>query len=322
MSPELFEAVFSVILLILVGFGLRKFAVLSEESDASILKLLINLLMPCLIFSSIVGNPSVKDPNNFFVAPLAGFGATCVSMLLCLLLAKWVFRFKGLQDEAARRTFAVATGLQNYGYVAIPVLAKVFGGNLLGILMLHNMGVELALWSVGVMIYSGRISKDSLKKLLNGPSFAVILAMLINGLNLDPYVPAVVGKTISQLGQCAIPVGLLVIGATVYDYCGRPEFSLKSWKESIPVIITANLLRSGLIPLTLIMLAGMINYTTELKQVLLIEAAMPAAFFPIVMSRHYNGRPGLALQIAMSSMFIGMLVLALWISFGRSFLGL
>ena len=176
MSPELFEAVFSVVLLVLVGVAVRRAGILSEEADSSILKLVINVLMPCLIFSSIVGNDSVKDPANSVLAPLAGFMATALSMLSCLFLAKYVLRFRGLKEAPAQSTFAVATGLQNYGYVAIPVLVKVFDSDLLGVLMLHNMGVELALWSVGVMIYSGHVSKESFKKLLNGPTFAVIIS--------------------------------------------------------------------------------------------------------------------------------------------------
>ncbi|NQZ59320.1 MAG: AEC family transporter, partial [Lentisphaeraceae bacterium] len=305
-----------------VGVVVRKCGVLSEEADSSILKLVINLLMPCLIFSSIVGNESVKDPANSLMAPLAGFLGAAGPMLLCLLLSKYVFRFKGLSESAQRSTFAVATGLQNYGYIAIPVIAKVFGNDLLGVLMLHNMGVELALWSVGVMIYSGKVTKKSWRKLLNGPSFAVVISMLLNTLSWDVFVPIPVINTVTQLGQCAIPIGLLLIGATVYDYSGRPEFSLQSWKESISVIGLANVLRSGVLPLVLILFASVMPYTDELKKVLIVEAAMPAAFFPIVMARHYGGRPGLALQIAMSSMLIGMLALALWISFGRAFLSI
>jgi malate permease and related proteins len=202
MSVELFEAVGSVLAIVAIGIAVRKVGMLTEEADASLLRLIINLLMPCLIFSSIVGNAKVKDPVNTVWAPIAGFVGVALPMLICFVLARYVFKTKVFRDKSARRTFAVSTGLQNYGYVAIPVIDRVFGSELLGIVMLHNMGVELALWSVGIMLLNGHISRESWKKLINGPSIAVVVSLGFNALGIDQYVPQSMCTTRCTINWC------------------------------------------------------------------------------------------------------------------------
>ena len=59
-----------------------------------------------------------------------------------------------------RRTFVFSVGIHNYGYLAIPLVSLLFGGAgsdnpTLGVLFIHNVGVEMAFWTLGVMVISG-----------------------------------------------------------------------------------------------------------------------------------------------------------------------
>ena len=322
MSPELFGAVFSVLIVVGIGYAARRFSIITAESEASILSLLVNVLVPCFVFSKVVGNEKVKMSANVIYAPLAGFLGVAVPMLLCYLIARYILKLKAFEDGASRRTFAVATGLQNYGFVAIPVIDQVFGSGLLGLLLLHNMGVELALWSVGLMLLNGKVDSSSWKKIINGPTISVISCLLINTVGLDAHVPSFLTYSIDLVGGAFIPTGLILIGATVYGCLKSPDAGLEQWKKGMPVMLAGNVLRSGGIPICVLLLASVMPYTPDLLKVIVVEAAMPAAFFPIVMARHYNGRPAIALQIALSSMLVGFILLPFWVAFGKGFLGL
>jgi malate permease and related proteins len=70
------------------------------------------------------------------------------------------------------RTFALAAGTQNFGFTAVPVVEILWSTGTLAMLFVHNIGVELAMWSVGVMVMSG--SAASVAALLNGPVVAVV----------------------------------------------------------------------------------------------------------------------------------------------------
>ena len=310
-----------VIILIFVGMAAKKTGMLSEDADACILKLLVNILLPCFIFAKIIGNEQLQDPENMIFAPLAGFLGVTIPVLFSLFLSKYVFK-KVIPDQKAQRTFALSAGLQNYGYIAIPVLEKEFGEGLTGMMLLHNTGVDLAIWSVGLMVLSGEIDKNSWKKIFNAPFIAVLIASFFNWFKFDSFIPKVVQESYSTAGDAFIPIGIILVGSTCFTLISKSGF----FKDLITVgkwnVLLGNLLRSGLIPLVVIGMAMVFPYSTELKKVIIIEAAMPAAFFPIVLARHYNGRPDVALHITLTSTALGLLLIPLWVAIGRSLLGI
>jgi hypothetical protein len=71
-----------------------------------------------------------------------------------------------------------------------------------------------------------------------------------------------------------------------------------------------------------LLLARYLPASVELKRVIVLEAAMPAAVFPIVMSRHYGGDPLTALRVVIGTSLVGMVTIPLWIRFGMKFAGL
>ena len=66
-------------------------------------------------------------------------------------------------------------------------------------MLLHNMGVELAIWSVAMMLFSGKIGKEAMMKMVNGPTIMVLVSLLINALSLDLYIPGLLTQQLIQL---------------------------------------------------------------------------------------------------------------------------
>jgi predicted permease len=54
--------------------------------------------------------------------------------------------------------------------------------------------------------------------------------------------------------------------------------------------------------------------------VLVVQAAMPAAVFPIVLARHYGGQPLVAVQVVLATTALGLLVIPLWLSLGLAWI--
>src|SRR6185369_2630274 len=115
------------------------------------------------------------------------------------------------------------------------------------------------------------------------------LAVALNALGGHAHIPSVMVTAVHWLGQCAIPMALILIGAMVADHLH--EFHSKSgWR----VIGAAVLFRVGVLPILFLLVARFLPASVELKRVMTLEAAMPAAVFPIIMSRHYGGDPATA----------------------------
>jgi malate permease and related proteins len=306
-------AVLPIFGLAIVGLGLRKFNWLTEEADHSLLRVNVNVLLPCLILDSALGNPAISQLRNLLLAP--AFGYATVAVGIGLALGARVLH--GLPERPAARTFALCVGIYNYGYIPLPLVALLFDKATTGVLFLVMMGVEAALWTLGVWTLKGGSPGQSWRRILNAPLLAITLALVLNGLGLNTYLPQALLTGIHWLGQCAVPMALMLIGAIVADHLH--EFHSKSgWR----VIGAAVLLRMGVLPLLFLLAARFLPASVELKRVIVIEAAMPAAVFPIVMSRLYQGDPATAMRVVLGTSVVGLVTIPLWIRFGMRFVGL
>jgi len=164
------NAIIPVCLTTPVGALARRLKILPPEADNGLMRLSVNLLFPCLIIERLVGNPEVMNPGRVLLAAALGFGLVGVGIFISHLTAPLF----GLQKGEGRRTFAMTTGIQNYGYVAIPVMTALFPGKeILGVMFTFTLGVELAVWTLGVGILTG-LSKAPWKAAINTPVISIV----------------------------------------------------------------------------------------------------------------------------------------------------
>jgi malate permease and related proteins len=298
----------------LIGIGsIARFAGwLTAESDGSLLKLVINVLYPALIFKNVLGNPALADPRNVVWPPLVGF----VTMAGGILLAWWIGRGLGFSKGKGLRTFAFAVGIFNYGYIPIPLMESLFGPDSVGVLLVHNVGCEIAIWTVGVLVLSGLSLRDGWKRLISGPVIALLAAGLGNVVGFDKVMPVAFEKTIGMAAACAIPVGLIAIGSTLSESLRQPAqlFSKR-------VTPAACALRLVLFPAMFLGLAKVLPVSLELKRVMMVEAAMPAGVIPILIARHYGGKPLTAVQVVIGTTVVGLVAIPLWLRIGLAWIG-
>ena len=300
-----------------IGVTLRQINWLTADADASLLRVVVNILIPCLVFDSILGNPAFAQPGNVWLPPLIGFGTVALGIPLAMLLCGAT----GLQDESARRTFIFAVSVYNYGYVPIPLVLSLFSGEAarttLAVLFVHNVGVEIALWSFGLILLGGTSLGHDWRKMFNPPLLAILLTLALNLIIGRGHVPEFVRTTTRMLGQCAIPLGILMIGATMADYVH--EFRTV---RGVRLVIVSCALRLGILPVLFLLVAKYLPCPVELKRVIVIQAAMSAAVFPIIMAKHYGGDPATALRIVLGTSLAGLVTIPLWLRFGMKWVGI
>jgi predicted permease len=305
-------AVLPVFGIAVVGLVIRRLNWLTEEADQSLLRVNINLLYPCLILDAALGNPALSQWTNLVVAPIVGFSTAVCGMAIALRAR----RLSGLRTPKEQRTFGLTVGLYNYGYVPIPLALLLFGNQTTGVLFVHNVGVETAVWTFGVMLLTGAGWEQDWRQIINPPLVAIVLALLLNWAGLNTYLPQPIVIGIHLLGQCSIPMALVLIGAVVADQLN--EFhSAAGWR----VIGAALLLRIGLLPVLFLLLAKVLPVSIELKRVIVLQAAMPSAVFPIIMSRHYSGDLPTALRVIVGTSVVGLVTIPIWIRIGLNWVG-
>ena len=307
-------AIAPVVGIILTGFLIRRSGVLTENADASLMRISVNVLYPCLIISTIVGNDALRQSENVWLPPLAGLLTMVSGFALCWLGA----RLLGMERGRDTRTFTYVTGLYNYGYMAIPLVASLFGTKTLGVLFTHNLGAEVAVWVGASLILSTHPDRSGLRGAINPPVLAVIGAVLLNFLHAREHVPSWIFVTLQMLGVSAIPMALLLTGAIMNDFLAEARPS----RSDAVIIGGACLLRLGLLPLVFLALARWLPCSVELRQVLVVQSAMPAAMLPVVLCKHYGGNVGLAVQIVLATTLLAFFTMPYWIAFGLKFAGI
>lgn len=309
---QLLQLVLPVFALIAIGVVVRRVHWVEGEAETSLIRLAVNLFSPCLIFESVANNAALREPGNLIMPPLLGFGVTFLAIRAGLLVAKSI----GLHVGTGLRTFGLAVGLANYGYLPLPIMTAIWGPESRGVLLVHNVGVEAALWTVGVLVLSGLSLRDGWRKLVSPVLISLVLAVICNLTGATPHIPQMVMDAVHALAVCAIPVGLLMTGVNLANYLNEPRelFDAK-------VSLAAMALRLGAIPVAMLVLAKYLPCSIELKRVILVQAAMPAGVISIIVSKLYGGHPRTAVQIVLGTTALGVFVIPLWLRAGLAWLG-
>jgi predicted permease len=287
-------ATLPVYLTMMIGAGARRIGWMQREADAGIMNLAVRVLFPCLAFERIVGNPALDNGGQVLLNATLGFFMVAVSMWLCYLVAPLI----GMKKGEGARTFALCTGLQNYGFVAIPVTEALFGKPLIGVLFTYTLGVELAMWTVGVGLLTG-FSKAPWRHAINAPVISILASLVLHYAGVGPHVPEMIHVLLGQLGGCAIPLCVILIGGTIMDLIGEERFKLN-------VAVATSVLRMFVLPFLFIAVGLWLPVSAEMKQVLCVQAAMPAAVFTVVLARHYGGHPATAVLVIVATTVVSI----------------
>lgn len=326
---QIVMSVLGVFLIIGIGAFCRSRHWLTREADLSAAKITANVLIPALFLDVILNDPTLDSLWTAWVPPLFGFGFTAGGLILALWMARTIGPWFGLKTDLQQRAFAICAGITNYGYIPLP-LCEIFYPGAMVELVLHNVGVDLALWSIGIAIISGaergketksqslvmRWMRKVLPALTSAPLIAVVIGLSIRALDWEELIPSSLTKSIEILAGAPIPMGLLLSGAIIIDFLKAAD-----WRGAMPVIGFSIGFRQLLMPVLMLGITGVSLAQTDLKHVMVLQASMSSAVFPIVLTRLYHGDTSTALRVVLATSIAGLFLIPLWMSLGAWWLG-
>lgn len=309
-------SVLGVFLLMGAGAFCRQQDWLTPEADRSLANLTANLLLPGYFIQRIVVSPQQDTMGGVWAATVFGFAITAGGILLAFSFARTIGPWIGLRDDRSQRAFGLCVGVCNYGFIPFPLAEQFYPGAVID-LILHNVGVNLALWSIGIVVVSGSARGGWRKALLNPAFLSVILALIFRQFALGDRIPGSIMYVIENLGSCAIPMGLMLSGAIIVDFLRD-----SAWRGSVGVLVSTVLLRHLVFPIMMLAAASFFAAAMSLRQVILLQAAMPVAVFPIVLVRLYQCDTETAFKVVITSSILGILTIPIWLGIGQWWLAL
>ena len=279
-------------MIIALGYGMRKIDILSSEADRSLTRLVVTLLAPCLALDTIIGNEALANPNNWILPPILGFASIVLGIVVSRLGVKLLPNSRG----HARRTFVFTASLHNYGYIPLPLCHALFDRDTMGVFFAFYLGVELAFWSIAVAQLTGHSEPGGWRRVINPPIVAIPTAIILNALGAKAWIPPSIETTFHLLAVCAIPLALLLSGALIADYVNKESCGTEAATISASVVV-----RIVTLPALILTFTRFAPLDVALKSVLVIQAAMPAAIFPIVVTRAHHGDMPTALHVVLGT---------------------
>jgi predicted permease len=295
------------VLLLLLGITVRRAGWFRAEADASLSVLTVRVLYPCFFFYHIVGSEEQMAPSNLAFVVGGGFLSISLGFLVAWLIAR-LTRI----DNGSAPSFTFAAGIFNYGYFAFPVAISLFGEQILAKFIVFNLGVEIAIWTVGILFLSS--SGFKFARLINPPAISIVLALLVKNWGGDEVVPSFLWEVVKMLGACSIPVGLLLIGGNISDLMKGFRFS-----NGFQIEFSSIVVRLVIVP-TLFLAYAWFGPIPEgmdwFKKVLVVQAAMPAGIFALVVVQIYEGDRKTAMRSIMATMLGCLITLPFWLMIG------
>ena len=207
MAERFLVVLFQVITLFLMmgaGFILGKIKLLDEAGTKQASAIIINVVTPCLVVSSLQIDLNAQLLQTMGKIALASF----VCLLVNIAVAALHFR-KEPEDDRVTMRFGAVFG--NTGFMGIPLVAAVLGQETTLVAVIVIAVCSFLTYTYGVMIMGGK-KAFSAKTLASNPVLiSIILGLALMFLRIK--LPGPVGNAVSTIAGINSPLAMITIGA-------------------------------------------------------------------------------------------------------------
>ena len=274
-------AILKIFLVVLLAGLLVRRGVLTDAMVTALTKATIVLFLPCLILDKILTNLSPAEFPLWWTLPLAS-----IAMALAGLALAFVVFFRDLPEK--RSMLAVAS-MQNAGYLVLPIGAALYPTQFDEFALyvsLFIVGFNPVLWSIGKFLATNGAPRESdWRGMLNPPLVACLSALALVLTGVSRLIPSPVLETVELVGQGAVPVATVVLGAMLGGMSLRLGPHLWDAARALTV-------KYGLLPGLTVAVLSMtdIGVTNPLlARFLVLQAASAPAVGLILQVRAYGG---------------------------------
>ena len=304
-----FKAVLAIFFIAVVSGILVRRKVIKQSDIQSMSHITIVVLLPCLFFSKIISSFNPSDFIYWWLLPLVAFAMIALALLLAYLLF-----YKSRQQKKA--LMAVAS-FMNANYMVLPIATMLYTSELdefLTYCFLFILGVSTALWSVGkYLVTSSDNDVIRFKELINPPLMASLGSIALVLLGAAHYIPSVIMIPVDFIGQAAIPIATIVLGATLGSVSIR---QLPAFWDVVKVVGIKLFAMPALLIGFLYATQCLANYPL-IADLLVLQAAVAPATLLIVQVRKYGGNAQQVGGMMLISYVVCIITIPSWLTLWR-----
>jgi hypothetical protein len=303
-------SILSIVIMICVGFMLTKYKWLDENISKVFSRLVCNIALPCLMISNLMNNFTKDKLDHIGKGLIIPIVSMAVGYVVAVVISK-IIKVKKGRIGTFRSMFFVSNSI----FIGLPINMSLFGAKSVPYVLLYYISNTVFFWTIGSYGIvsdglgqakgSGIFSVNTLKRVFSPPLMGFILAIILIMLNIR--LPGFVMDTCKYLGEMTTPLSMLFIGITIY------YVDIRKVKISMDIIFVI-IGRFVVSPLLIMLLARFVSVPNLMKQVFVIQAAMPVMTNTSIVARQYGADCEYAAVVTSITTILSMIVIPIYMT--------
>ncbi len=301
---EIVKTIIPIFAVIFLGFLAKNRKVITDSFLAPANRLTFYFAIPALIFRAVAKSDFISQFNGKLLA------GTLLPMVLVYLVSWTICSFLKVNTKQ-RGTLIESTMHGNVGYIGFAVVFYYLGQEALAtaaiigafMFLIHNVLAVIVLQVYSEKNRSQRGAGQTLVKIVGNP--IIVTSVFSIFFSLSPLeIPIVIDRTLSMLANMALPLALLVIGASL-------SFKIQSRQLlQIAFVCSAKLL---VLPAMGFVLYHLFYLESQVYLPGLILLACPAATVVYILAVELKGDTQLAINIISATTALSAVTISFWL---------
>ncbi len=300
----IFESVFSLFFMMLIGVYGNKRKIITTDINKGLIEILIQIALPFMILSSFLYPYDDSIKSNVIKA----FYYTGIVYIITIFLSYFVL----LPIKKNKKTILHFSNVfVNTGYIGFPVLYSIYGAEGVVYGSVFNMFFVVLLWTYGLFLFKGELKredfKEELRKILLNPSIIAVCAGILIMISNIP-IPIPILSSIKSIGGITGPLSMIIIGVILSNIKLRRY--LNDWTLYYGLAIKL----IG-IPAILYILSLYFWEPTKVTNTVIIMSAMPASAMTAIFAESFDQEKEYAAVVVSLSTLLSLFTITLFINF-------
>ncbi|WP_312694642.1 AEC family transporter [Caproiciproducens sp.] len=284
----IFEKVIILFIMIFIGYVCGKTGMITKRGAKQITAILLYVVTPCLIVSSlqsIIGQIGVKDLASAVLWSAFAMG-------LAILVSMLFFR---RSPDYQRKILRFAAAYSNSGFMGLPLVQAVFGSMGVAYASMYNSVFNFLMWTHGYASVSSKRT-PSFKQIATNPGI-IGLAVAFPLFAFSVKLPEILEFPIDSLASINTPLAMIVVGDYISGINLKELFTDRD-------LYLLSVLRLVLIPGLTFALMLPFSIDKTIASTVLLLCSAPAATATAMFAVQFGGDAKLASKsVALTTLF-------------------
>ena len=284
-----------------VGVVLYKIKAVDETGVAQLSNIALYVATPCVVLRALAIPYDAEKIST---------GMLVMAFFLIIFFASIIIGRFGCGRVDRIGTFAVV--FSNSGFVGIPLIQGILGDEYVFYVTMTMVVGTITFWTYGVYLMSGDKGEVSVKKILTNPNLIAVVVGMILFFAVDEL-PYVVQQVLNGMANMNTGLGMVILGATL----GASNIGLMVTDTRL---YKAIVLRLVVVPLVCIPILMLMPAPFEVRMVMMIIAAAPAASATSMLALKYGADYSYGTGLSIGTTIVSMITMPLVLGLAMSVL--